>query len=743
MTENNTELKPYMSLAAVLAFSVGTSIGWGSFVITSSNYLSRAGLAGSVLGVIVGALVMLSISCNYEYLIKKFPSAGGVFEYSARILGYDYAFLASWFLGLTYITIFWANATSIPLFVRMFFKDFLCIGPHYSIFGYDVFVLESLLSVAAILLTGLLCSKAHKIAAYLMIALVSLFSIGILLVLFMVIFKAGEHPVYCEPAFLADSNAVMQILKIAFISPWAFIGFESVSHSSEEFAFASSKIKGVLKFAILITVILYVALIILSVSAWPLEYDSWFSYIRDINSLSGIKAVPVFYAASCRAGSFGVVVLILVLFSLILTSLIGNLTALSRFVYALSREEVIKKSFSSLNKKNVPYKAIYLVVMLSVFVPFFGRTAVGWIVDVTTIGATIIYGFLSYMTFKDAKKSGDKVEIVTGLIGAVVIFVFGFFMIVSDMFSGNSITSETYFLFCVWSILGFGVFHKILKNDLSSRFGKSVVVWVVLLSLVLFLSFVWMIQADRNAAEKGLVTIHDYVHELLGTKEHVPGGEQYLTMALNEIFKRNIQSSFIVIVIFAFSTAMFMVNFFIMRKRDCEREIELGKARQIANTDPLTGVKSKHAYVEYELAQDFLIKSGELKEIAVVVCDVNNLKTVNDTLGHKAGDEYIYSASRLICATFKYSPVFRTGGDEFVAVLKGEDFENRRKLINEINGISSKNNIEGGAVVAVGMSEFDSSIDEKLINAFERADAIMYERKRSLKEAAKQKNAHL
>ena len=46
-----------------------------------------------------------------------------------------------------------------------------------------------------------------------------------------------------------------------------------------------------------------------------------------------------------------------------------------------------------------------------------------------------------------------------------------------------------------------------------------------------------------------------------------------------------------------------------MKKREYEHEIELGKARRIANTDPLTGVKSNHAYLEYESVQDGLIEA--------------------------------------------------------------------------------------------------------------------------------------
>ena len=50
------------------------------------------------------------------------------------------------------------------------------------------------------------------------------------------------------------------------------------------------------------------------------------------------------------------------------------------------------------------------------------------------------------------------------------------------------------------------------------------------------------------------------------------------------------------------------------------------------------------------------------------VFDINNLKAVNDSLGHEVGDDFIFEASRIICTAFRNSTIFRIGGDEFVSV---------------------------------------------------------------------------
>ena len=126
-------------------------------------------------------------------------------------------------------------------------------------------------------------------------------------------------------------------MRIAAISPWAFIGFENVSHFSEEYKFPTKKIKGILLSSVLITTALYILVSLLSISAYPPEYENWMAYIRDMGNLSGIKAVPAFYAANYYLGQKGVTVLMLALFGVILTSLIGNMLAVSRLLYAASR----------------------------------------------------------------------------------------------------------------------------------------------------------------------------------------------------------------------------------------------------------------------------------------------------------------------------------------------------------------------------------------------------------------------
>ena len=164
-------------------------------------------------------------------------------------------------------------------------------------------------------------------------------------------------------------------------------------------------------------------------------------------------------------------------------------------------------------------------------------------------------------------------------------------------------------------------------------------------------------------------------------------------------------------------------------------EQEYERAMQLANRDALTGVKSKYAYAIKESKINKSIHDGDLDEFAVVVCDVNDLKAVNDNKGHQEGDKYLCGACQIICQTFKHSPVYRIGGDEFVALLTGQDYENRDKLVCDIKSISLNNKNNDDAVVAVGISDYHKG--DNLAKVFERADEAMYVHKAYLKENKK------
>jgi diguanylate cyclase (GGDEF)-like protein len=168
-------------------------------------------------------------------------------------------------------------------------------------------------------------------------------------------------------------------------------------------------------------------------------------------------------------------------------------------------------------------------------------------------------------------------------------------------------------------------------------------------------------------------------------------------------------------------------------KQEQEYEKRLIQAEEKASIDALTGVKSKYAYMEAEAQLDHQIETKTQPPFAVVVLDVNDLKKVNDTFGHQAGDQYLCEACRMICQTFKHSPVFRVGGDEFAVIAQGHDDEHIGELIQRIEEHNQENIRSGGVVIACGMAKFTD--DTSVASVFRRADMDMYANKQRLKES--------
>ena len=154
--------------------------------------------------------------------------------------------------------------------------------------------------------------------------------------------------------------------------------------------------------------------------------------------------------------------------------------------------------------------------------------------------------------------------------------------------------------------------------------------------------------------------------------------------------------------------------------------------------DPLTNVNNRMAYEDKEKHLQEQIESDPNVKFAIAMFDVNSLKLVNDSYGHEAGDDYLLRACRLICDVFRHSPVYRIGGDEFVAVLTGDDYDKRNELtdlINErMNPYSDRLPLPTDYVsIACGIGVYDQKKDTSVAEVVRRADEEMYNDKATKK----------
>ena len=158
--------------------------------------------------------------------------------------------------------------------------------------------------------------------------------------------------------------------------------------------------------------------------------------------------------------------------------------------------------------------------------------------------------------------------------------------------------------------------------------------------------------------------------------------------------------------------------------------------KNLAYADSMTGVKNKTAYDDTTGYIDEQIKAGTA-EFAVLMCDLNYLKLINDNLGHQAGDSALKRAAKILCMAFPMSSVFRIGGDEFVVIPSGIEYatlkdhlENLRLILEEER--ESSDDIEKRVSISVGSAVFNRRTDHSYHDVFERADKQMYEEKQRI-----------
>lgn len=160
----------------------------------------------------------------------------------------------------------------------------------------------------------------------------------------------------------------------------------------------------------------------------------------------------------------------------------------------------------------------------------------------------------------------------------------------------------------------------------------------------------------------------------------------------------------------------------------------IASTHQMAFTDSLTELGNRNAY-----ETDLLQLSGHLEDldsIGMALFDLNNLKLINDSLGHLAGDEVIRSFGRLLKEAMpKNAKLYRYGGDEFAVFLLNTEPALLKRALQELEDRKEAYNTAHATRLsfAVGHAFFKKESDRTLSGMIKRADSRLYARKRAMK----------
>jgi diguanylate cyclase (GGDEF)-like protein len=147
--------------------------------------------------------------------------------------------------------------------------------------------------------------------------------------------------------------------------------------------------------------------------------------------------------------------------------------------------------------------------------------------------------------------------------------------------------------------------------------------------------------------------------------------------------------------------------------------------------DPLTGLFNRRHFEE-ELRR---LDAGAPRSVALVVCDMDDLKRVNDRLGHEAGDELLVAAARLLQGCVRDGDfVARIGGDEFALVLPGAGAPAAERVCARIRQAQPKRDAHSLGELALSLGyAVGNAAEATMSELYRAADAAMYDDKRERK----------
>ncbi len=433
------KLRGGLSTVEYFTFGFGTMIGVG-WLVLMDDWLSRGGPGGSILGFLIGGLLLFPIAHTYGRLVQTIRDAGAEIAYTEGVFPPFVSYAAGWTMVLSYAIVCpWEAVATGNLLQRVF--PALNTYPLYTIGGSAIYAPRLGVGLALTALVAFVNYRGIKPSG--LFQDVMTFGLLITFAIFTLLGFANGSPANMQPLFpRAGSGGVfLSIFLVMQIVPYFMTGFESVTKGSEEArdgfdprnftkAIYAALVAGFLFYVLIIAVVTYV---------YPWQ-----------EIVTGHVRTEVAFERTFGSHRIAQVILFGAFLSL-LKIFNGNFVAATRMLYALGRRGLVHPSLGAVHPAfGTPAVAIGMMALLTVAAAMFGDAI---LVPVTEVGSLAVgVGWLSACAAYLARRKTPDERGTMAWIGCLVSAAIVLMKVVPGV--PGSFTRAEWIAFAAWSAAG-------------------------------------------------------------------------------------------------------------------------------------------------------------------------------------------------------------------------------------------------------------------------------------------------
>ena len=456
--ENKSKLKKVLKTTDMTALAFGAAIGW-AWVVSSGDWLLTGGTLGAILGFVLGGVMVFFIGVTYAELCPAMPNCGGEHVFSMRALGFNWSFVCSWALALSYLGVVGFEACSLPSVLSYIIpgmaKESLYV---YTVAGLDIYLPFIIVGVAgAALLTFINFIGVEFSSGVQKLFTGIILTVGILIIIgaFMSGSMTNVQPLFAN----GKSGPIGCTLAVAVLTPFFMVGFDVVPQAAEEAIVAPKKLAHLMLISIVMAATWY-CIILLAVSMLvpheQLNGEGLCTANALVNAWHGNQIAKYIVIIGGGCG--------------ILTTWNAFLTAGSRVLYSMGLSGMLPKWFTYIHPKfKTPSNAVLFIGGLSAITAFFGKQALIWISNAASLSTVVAYGLVavSFLVLRRTEPDMHRPYKVKNykVMGTLAITFAAFMFILYMPGMPSCLGKAEWIIILLWVILGVPMYLTARSNS--------------------------------------------------------------------------------------------------------------------------------------------------------------------------------------------------------------------------------------------------------------------------------------